>query len=116
MASTPGINLTATGPLGPEIEHPPEWVAELLDFESEPYKFPPHIRPGPQVVSRERSDVTLVSAKLANARAMSRPDFEGAVTHIYREIFKALAGRPPPHPPHSPNPLPPLPPPHPPRP
>jgi chorismate lyase/3-hydroxybenzoate synthase len=98
MASTPGINFASTGPLGPDIEHPPEWVAELLDFESEPFKFPPHSRPGPQVVSRERSDVTLVSAKLANARSMARPDFEGAVTQIYREIFKALLARPSPHP------------------
>src|SRR5689334_6400892 len=98
MASTPGIIPTSTGPLGPEIEYPPPWVAELLDFESEPFAFPPHNRPSPQVVSRERSDVTLVSAKLANARSMTRPDFEGAVTHIYREIFKSLASRPSSHP------------------
>jgi len=98
MASTPGIIPTASGPLGPEIEYPPDWVAELLDFESEPFAFPAHNRPGPQVVSRERSDVTLVSAKLANARSMTRPDFEGAVTHIYREIFKSLSSRPSSHP------------------
>jgi chorismate lyase/3-hydroxybenzoate synthase len=42
--------------------------------------------------------VTLVSARLVNARSMTRPDFEGAVTQMYREIFKSLAGRPSSHP------------------
>ena len=98
MATTPGILPSSTGPLGPEIEYPPEWVGSLLDFESEPFRFPTTIRPGPQLVSRERSDVTLVSARVSNARSMTRPDFEGAVTQTYRDIFKSLANRPSAHP------------------
>lgn len=77
---------------------PPVWVGEIMDFESEPFALPAENRPGVQLASRERQDVTLVSARVPNARAMARPDFEGAVTQTYREIFKSLAGRPSSHP------------------
>jgi chorismate lyase/3-hydroxybenzoate synthase len=76
---------------------PPGWVAELLDLESG--YFPPgQARSGAQQDSRERSDVTLVSVRIPDAKSMSRPNFEGAVTQAYREVFKSLAARPSPHP------------------